>query len=103
MTVVVTLLAVVVALLVVLVAGLLRSHALILSKLEELGAGIGDPSGADAPDVRAAPGRPCPDCRRWRRACSAISATTWCARWSGWRSPSPTRSARRTRFWCAPP
>jgi hypothetical protein len=41
---VVTLLAVVCALLVVLVAGLLRSHALILRRLEELGAGIGDPA-----------------------------------------------------------
>ncbi len=28
-------------------------------------------------------------CRRWRPASSAISAMTWCARWSGWRRPKP--------------
>lgn len=63
MSVVVTLLAVVVAVLVVLVAGLLRSHALVLRKLHELGAGIGDPTGAAGPRpdaVRAAAGRPSP-------------------------------------------
>lgn len=62
MSAVVTLLAVVVAVLVVLVAGLLRSHALVLRKLHELGAGIGDPTGAPdpTPAVRAAAGRPSP-------------------------------------------
>ena len=47
-------LAVVVAVLVVLVAGLLRSHAVVLRRLHELGAGV-DPA---AP--RVAPGRPSP-------------------------------------------
>lgn len=59
MTVVVVLLAAVVAVLAVLVAGLLRSHALVLRKLHELGAGIEDTDAA-APAVRAAPGRPSP-------------------------------------------
>jgi anthranilate synthase component I len=36
------------------------------------------------------------DCRRWRRACSVISATTWFAPWSGCPSPTRTRSAYRT-------
>ena len=44
---VLTLLAVVVVVEAVLLVGLLRSHALILQKLHELGAGIGDPSGRD--------------------------------------------------------
>ena len=30
-----------------------------------------------------------PACRRCRPACSAISATTWCDRWSGWRRAKP--------------
>ena len=55
MTVVVTLLAVVVAVLVVLVAGLLRSHAVVLRRLHELGAGVDRQQ-----PVRAAPGRPSP-------------------------------------------
>lgn len=42
MTIVVTLLAVVVAVLVLLVAGLLRSHAAILRRLHDLGAGVGE-------------------------------------------------------------
>ena len=42
-------------------------------------------------------------CRRWRRGCSAISATTWCAPWSGSARRTPTCSACRTRCWCAPP
>lgn len=42
MTIVVTLLAIVVGVLVLLVAGLLRSHAAILRRLHELGAGVGD-------------------------------------------------------------
>ena len=42
MTIVVTVLAVVVGLLALLVAGLLRSHAMILRRLHELGAGIAD-------------------------------------------------------------
>lgn len=54
MTVVVTLLAVVVAVLTVLVIGLLRSHAVVLRRLHELGAGV------DEAPVRAAPGRPSP-------------------------------------------
>src|SRR5687767_14824075 len=45
MTIVVTLLAVVVAVLVLLVAGLLRSHAAILRRLHELGAGV-EPDGS---------------------------------------------------------
>lgn len=57
MTVVVTLLAVAVAVLTVLVAGLLRSHALVLRRLHELGAGIDDDV---SPAVRAAAGRPSP-------------------------------------------
>jgi hypothetical protein len=51
-TAVVVLLAAVVAVQTVLVAGLLRSHAVILRRLHDLGAGVGDPTGA--PD----PGRP---------------------------------------------
>ncbi len=43
------------------------------------------------PPSPACPPTPCP---RWRRAFSAISAMTWCARWSGWRRQSPIRSAR---------
>jgi hypothetical protein len=61
MTAIVAALTVVVALLTVLVAGLLRSHAEILRRLHELGAGLD--SGADAPGGgiptgRAAPSRP---------------------------------------------
>lgn len=44
MNAVVTVLAVVVAVQAILLVGLLRSHALILQKLHELGAGIGDPA-----------------------------------------------------------
>jgi hypothetical protein len=55
MGVVVTLLAFVVTALVVLVAGLLRSHAVVLRRLHELGAGT-----EDRPQVRAAAGRPSP-------------------------------------------
>ena len=41
-------------------------------------------------DESAIPGRAAsPTCRRWPPACSAISAMTWCARWSGWRRPKP--------------
>lgn len=57
MTAVVTLLAVTVVVLTVLVAGLLRSHALVLRRLHELGAGIDDDT---SPAVRAAAGRPSP-------------------------------------------
>ena len=60
MTVAVALLTIVVAVLALLVAGLLRSHALILRRLHELGAGVDDtlatppgPGGID--DVRPAP------------------------------------------------
>jgi hypothetical protein len=49
MTVVVALLTVVVAVLALLVAGLLRSHAAILRRLHELGAGVEEPVGASAP------------------------------------------------------
>ena len=72
MTVVVTLLAVVVAVLAVLLAGLLRSHALILRKLHELGAGIGDPSRPGRDTVRAAPGRPSPTDSPIERAAADI-------------------------------
>jgi hypothetical protein len=50
MTVAVALLGLVVAVLVLLVAGLLRSHAAILRRLHELGAGVGE-AGATAPAV----------------------------------------------------
>ena len=49
MTVAVTLLAVVVAVLVLLVAGLLRSHAAILRRLHDLGAGVGTVPDASSP------------------------------------------------------
>ena len=49
----------VVALLALLVVGLLRSHAVVLRKLEELGAGVGDPSGREAP-FRTRSGVPTP-------------------------------------------
>lgn len=49
MTVAVALLAVIVAVLVLLVAGLLRSHAAILRRLHELGAGVGEVPGAGPP------------------------------------------------------
>jgi hypothetical protein len=49
MNVVVLILAVVVALLTLLVAGLLRSHAVILRRLHELGAGLEDDARAPAP------------------------------------------------------
>jgi hypothetical protein len=49
MTAVVVLLAAVVAVQTVLVAGLLRSHAVILRRLHDLGAGVGDPTGAPVP------------------------------------------------------
>lgn len=52
MTIVVALLAVVVAVLVLLVAGLLRSHAAILRRLHELGAGVGEDASA-VPDAAA--------------------------------------------------
>jgi hypothetical protein len=61
------LLAVVVAVLLVLVAGLLRSHALILRRLHELGAGIGDPTA-----VRAVPGRPGPSDAATGRAAADV-------------------------------
>lgn len=60
MTVVVTLLAVVVAVLVVLVVGLLRSHAVVLRRLHELGAGVEPGAGTAGAPPRAAPGRPSP-------------------------------------------
>lgn len=50
MTIVVVLLTVVVALLALLVAGLLRSHAAILRRLHELGAGVGEVAGDTAAD-----------------------------------------------------
>jgi hypothetical protein len=56
-TAVVVLLAAVVAVQTVLVAGLLRSHAVILRRLHDLGAGVGDPTGAPAPG-RSAPSAP---------------------------------------------
>ena len=40
-------------------------------------------------------------CRRWRRGCSVISATTWRASWSACPTTRPIRSARRMRCWCA--
>ena len=49
MTIVVTVLAIAVAVLALLVAGLLRSHATILRRLHELGAGV-EPAAAPAPD-----------------------------------------------------
>jgi hypothetical protein len=58
MTVVVTLLAAVVAVLLVLVVGLLRSHAVVLRRLHELGAGVEEAPSASP--VQAAPGRPSP-------------------------------------------
>ena len=67
MTVVVTLLAVVVAVLVVLVAGLLRSHAVVLRRLHELGAGV-----QRDPAVRPAPGRPSPNDAPTGRAAADI-------------------------------
>jgi hypothetical protein len=57
-TALVVLLAAVVAVQTVLVAGLLRSHAAILRRLHELGAGVGDPTGAPEP---ARPGQAPPD------------------------------------------
>jgi hypothetical protein len=70
MTILVTLLAVVVAVLVVLVAGLLRSHAVVLRKLHELGAGV-EPGTPTPP--RAAPGRPSPtDAPIGRRAADVV-------------------------------
>ena len=36
-----------------------------------------------------APCRSRPTCRRWRRACSAISATTWCAQMERLPAPNP--------------
>ena len=50
MTAIVVLLAAVVAVQTVLVAGLLRSHAAILRRLHELGAGIGDPADLAPPE-----------------------------------------------------
>ena len=55
MTVVVTLLAIVVGVLVLLVAGLLRSHAAILRRLHELGAGVGDVGTGDAASAGTPP------------------------------------------------
>lgn len=55
MTIVVTLLAIVVAVLVLLVAGLLRSHAAILRRLHELGAGVGADPAASGPAGDATP------------------------------------------------
>ena len=63
MTIVVVLLTVVVALLVLLVAGLLRSHAAILRRLHELGAGvgqIGEDSSGDASASLSTPASPLP-------------------------------------------
>lgn len=60
MTALVVLLTAVVAVLAVLVAGLLRSHALILRRLHELGAGIDDDPALPDAAVRAAAGRPSP-------------------------------------------
>lgn len=57
MTIVVAMLAIVVAVLALLVAGLLRSHAAILRRLHELGAGIDDTAGA-APTPQADLGAP---------------------------------------------
>jgi hypothetical protein len=51
MTLVVSALAIVVAVLAVLVAGLLRSHAAILRRLHELGAGVDDTPGATPTQV----------------------------------------------------
>ena len=61
MTIVVTLLAIVVAVLVLLVAGLLRSHAAILRRLHELGAGVGDVAGSSATASEATPPLQTPD------------------------------------------
>ncbi|MPZ72111.1 MAG: hypothetical protein GEU74_02580 [Nitriliruptorales bacterium] len=55
MTAVVILLTVVVAILTLLVAGLLRSHATILKRLHELGAGVETSPTAAPPDTTAAP------------------------------------------------
>lgn len=60
MTVVVWLLAIVVAVLTLLVAGLLRSHALILRRLHELGAGIEDTPASAAPPPELQTPRPGP-------------------------------------------
>jgi len=49
MTILVTVLTVVVALLTLLVVGLLRSHAVILRRLHELGAGVGETGGTRSP------------------------------------------------------
>ena len=80
MTLVVALLTVVVAVLVLLVAGLLRSHAAILRRLHELGAGIGDvPS--DAPAQPAPPlqtpdlGLPAPPAVTEGRAAADLAGT----------------------------
>ena len=61
MTVAVTLLAIVVAVLLFLVAGLLRSHAAILRRLHELGAGVGDGAATSAAAVSTEPALATPD------------------------------------------
>lgn len=58
MTIVVTLLAVVVTVLLVLVVGLLRSHAAILRKLHELGAGVESATGTSSRPAPAADQQP---------------------------------------------
>jgi len=62
MTVAIAVLAIVVAVLSLLVAGLLRSHAAILRRLHELGAGVDDPVGTppEPPSRSADPGLPQP-------------------------------------------
>jgi len=70
---------VVLVLLCVLVAGLLRSHGVILRRLHELGAGVGDPSGAAAPPTtapfRTADGVPSPPGREALPAGRDVSGT----------------------------
>ena len=62
MTIAVTLLAVVVAVLVLLVAGLLRSHAAILKRLHDLGAGVGTvPDSPQGQTPLSTPVAPSPD------------------------------------------
>lgn len=80
MTLVVALLTVVVAVLVLLVAGLLRSHAAILRRLHELGAGVGDvatgaPAPADTPLQTPDVGLPSPPAVTEGRAAADLVGT----------------------------
>lgn len=80
MNLLVAVLTVVVVLLTVVVAGLLRSHAAILRRLHELGAGVGDPSASSSPadtaPFQTRPGVPSPPARAELGVAHDLTGTT---------------------------